>query len=372
MKRLLSLVTILCLLAALMPASASIYDPGASTMYVKTSDGKSLNMRAEPDANAQVLARIPYGASVTVYTDFVGMVWYHIQYGMFNGYVRTQYLSSHKPKPFVPPTPKPTKKPVVTPPPTPEELMNQQIAAARKLGLVPQGMSTDGNCTWQELDGLLTNAIRLKNKNSSAIRNHVYLSQAEYQAANAGAAFNIVLRGVAAAEMYGALIDMGQSDPSLNHSNDPYIADMAEIEICQQYAGVAASAGSADWRGLPMLDMVITVLDYADGATGKPVMSMDAAHDFFPNHPLTRVDAILGVYSLYNSFYHYLGKVTVTHQRQANLRAEPSMKSAIVGKVDPGAVYDVIAIPKKGWYQIQLPNGTTAYIVGGMVSYASN
>ncbi len=304
-----------------------------------------------------------------MYSDFVGMVWYHVQYGMYNGYVRTQYLSSHKPKPFVPPTPKPTKKPVVTPPPSPEELISREIAAARKLGLVPQGMTAEGNCTWQELDGLLTSAIRLKTKNPSAMRNHVYLTLADYQASNAGAAYNIVLRGVAAAEMYGALIDMGESDPMLNHSNDPYLADAADVETCQQYAGVTSLPGSADWRGLPMLNMVITILDHADGASKKPVLSLDTGHDFFPSHPLTRMDAILAVYRLYNSFYHFLGKVTITHERQANLRAQPSMSAAIVGKVDPGAVYDVVAIPKKGWYQIQLPSGSTAYIAAGMVAY---
>lgn len=372
MKRLLSLLTVLCLMIALMPVSASIYDPGSSTMYVKTSDGKKLNLRAEPDVNAQVLTKIPYGAQVLVYTDFVGMVWYHVQYGMYNGYVRTQFLTSHKPKPFVTPTPKSTKKPVVTPPPTPEEMVQQELSSARKLGLIPQGMTTEGNCTWQELDGLLTNLIRLKTKSSGAARNRVYLSRAQYEAANAGAPYNIVLRGVAAAEMYGALIDMGESDPGYNHSHDPFIADVADIEVCQQYAGIAAVPGSADWRALPMIDMVITILDHMDSASGKPVLSLDSAHDFFPTHPLTRQDAILAIYRLYNAFYHYLGKVTVTHQRQANLRAEPSMSAAIVGKVDPGDVFDVIAIPKKGWYQIQLPNGSTAFIVGGMVSYAMN
>jgi hypothetical protein len=233
-------------------------------------------------------------------------------------------------------------------------------------------MQAEGNCTWQELDGLITNAIRLKNKNPAAIRNHVYLTLADYQAANAGAQFNIVMRGVAAAEMYGALIDMGEMNPMASHANDPYIADAGNIDLCQQYAGVDLDPGSADWRALPMLDMVTVILDHVSGVSGKPVMTIDADHDFLATHALTRADAILAVSRLYHSLHTGIGMVTVTHYRQANLRAQPSMKAAIVGKVDPGAVYEVIDIPKEGWFHIQLPNGTTAYIAAGMVSFMMN
>jgi uncharacterized protein YgiM (DUF1202 family) len=48
------------------------------------------------------------------------------------------------------------------------------------------------------------------------------------------------------------------------------------------------------------------------------------------------------------------------------------MKAAIVGKADPGNVYEVVGIPADGWYQIMLPNGTTAYIAAGMVSFTMN
>ncbi|MDD3572112.1 MAG: SH3 domain-containing protein [Eubacteriales bacterium] len=376
MKRVFSLLTAVFLLAAMLPAAASIYDPDAIIMYVITPDGNKLNMREEPDPNARVLTKIPYGAEVTVYSDILGMVWYHIQYGMFNGYVKTEFLTDRPPRPFITPTPKPTAKPTPKPTPTatpsPAELIAREIEAARSLGLVPQGMVSEGNVTWQELDGLLTNAVRLKSKNPAAIRSHVYLTLEEYQAANAGAQFNIVLRGVAAAEMYGALIDMGEEDPRLNHSHDPYIADAADITKAQEYAGVVSTAGSADWRQLSLLDMVIAVLDHADTTSGNPVMDIDAEHLFFPTHPLTRAEAILGVYRLYRSFHTGIGTVLVTHIRQANLRAEPSMKAAIIGKADPGNVYEVVGIPANGWYQIMLPNGSTAYIAAGMVSFTMN
>ena len=376
MKRVLGLLAVFCLLlSALVPAQASIYDPDASVMYVRTPDGKNLNLREEPDANARILAKIPYGSQLLVYSDFIGL-WVHVQFGMYNGFVKPEFLTDYPPSPYDPPTPKPTAKPTPRPTPTaspsPEELIAREIAAARSLGLVPQGMKSEGNCTWQEMDGLLTNAIRLKSKNPAAIRNHVYLTLADYQAASAGAQFNLVLRGVAAAEMFGALIDMGENDPVGQHANDPYIADAADIELCQQYAGIDLAPGSGDWRAIPMLDMVITVLDHVDGASGKPVMTIDFEHYFFATNALTRAEAILGVYRLYHSFHTGIGMVTVTHYRQANLRANPSMKAAIVGKVDPGAVYEVIDIPKEGWFHIQMPNGSTAYIAAGMVSFRMN
>ena len=370
MKKAISLLVALILLASLLSVNASINVP-STAMYVKTANGKTLNLRESPDANAKVIAKIPYAAEVRVYSDFVGMVWYHVQYGMYNGYVKTEFLSDKKPKPFVTPTPKPTVKPAPTKTPSPEEQTAAEIAAAKALGLVPQGMASEGNVTWQELDQLLTNAIHLKNKDSKAVRSHVYLTLGEYQAANAGFDFNIVLRGVAAAELYGALIDMGENDPAFNHSHDPFVADSAAIALCQEHAGISSSA-AGDWRSLPMLDMVLTILDNVDTVSGKPVMALDADHEFLPNNPLTRTEIIQAVYRLYNSFYHFLGKVTVTHTRQANLRAQPSMDAAIVGKVNPGEVYDVVSIPKTSWYEIQLHNGKTAYIVAGMVAFEMN
>ena len=48
------------------------------------------------------------------------------------------------------------------------------------------------------------------------------------------------------------------------------------------------------------------------------------------------------------------------------------MKAAIVGKADPGNVYEMVGIPASGWFQIMLPNGTTVYIAAGMVSFRMN
>ena len=235
MKRILSLMTLLALLLGLLPASASIYDPNSGSMFIKTANGKSVNMREEPSTDAKVITSIPYGRSVVVYSGFVSGQWSHVQYGMFNGYVMTRFLTGEKPAPFTPPTPKPTPRPTATP--SPEQRRANEIKEAQKLGIVPQGMKTDGIATWDDLNNLLTNVVRLKTKNPAAQRTHVYLTREEYEASGAGAQYNIVLRGVAAAELYGVLLDIDDNKHSLNLTNDPYIADYADIQLAQQYAG---------------------------------------------------------------------------------------------------------------------------------------
>lgn len=370
MKKPMSLVLILAIVLTIgTSALASMYNPDGYVMYVKTGNGLKLNLRESPDADARIIGKIPYGEAVSVYPQFLSDKWSHVQYSMLNGYVMKSFLVSKLPKPYVAPTAKPTPKPTVAPQIKPEDLLQQELNAARTLGLVPVGMIDAGNVTWGELDELLASAIRIKNKNMSAQRVHVYLSRSEYQNANCGAAFDVVLRGVAAAEMYGALMDMGESNPAFNHSNDPFIADVTDIALCQEYAGRASGYDAADWRTIPLITMVTTIIDNADTLSGLHVLSLDHEHDFLPNNPLTRTDAILAVYRLYRSFNTQLGTVTVVHQRQANLRAAPSMQAEIIGKADPGSVYGVIKIEAHGWYQIVLSNGKTAYIAAGMVSF---
>lgn len=408
MRRLLAAALLLAVLAGLMNVSASIYDPNALTMYVKTADGKPAVLREKPNAKGKELAKIPYGAKILVYSDFVSMEWSHVQYEMFNGFIPNKLIVEKKPKPFHPPTPKPappTRKPVapthkpvkpthkpVTPTrrpgptpvpvptrkptplptriPSPRDLRAAEILAARKLGLVPPGMKADGTATWDDLNTLLTNVIRLKNGNSLAQRSHVYLNLEEYLAGGAGAQFNFVLRGVAAAEIYGALMDMGIPDPAANHSNDPFIADAQEAFTTQQYAGRDVPYTPDDWRTKDLLSMIITVMDYTDASTGKGVMEMDDSHLFRPNQPLTQEDAILAAYRLYHSYSAYVGTVLVTHGRDVNLRAKPSMNADILGTTAPGTTYPVVAIEKGGWYKIQLPDSRTCYIAAGMVAFS--
>ena len=85
--------------------------PGASastTMYVYTSNGKSLNLRDYPSTDGNVIAAIPFGAQVTVDTGFVGSSWSHIQYNGTYGYCMSRYLNDNKPNPNPNPTSAPT------------------------------------------------------------------------------------------------------------------------------------------------------------------------------------------------------------------------------------------------------------------------
>jgi len=63
-------------------------DPWQAT--VRTSGG-NLNLRARPDDEAAVIARIPNGASVTVYGR--DEEWYVVRYGDYVGYVDSRFIS---------------------------------------------------------------------------------------------------------------------------------------------------------------------------------------------------------------------------------------------------------------------------------------
>ena len=64
--------------------------------YVYTSNGKTLNMRAEANKNARVIVKIPYGDEFRV-TETLGSGWsYGRWYGQY-GYVMTRYLVKDKP-----------------------------------------------------------------------------------------------------------------------------------------------------------------------------------------------------------------------------------------------------------------------------------
>ena len=82
----------------------------SSTMYVYTSNGKSLNMRDYPSMDGNVITSIPYGAKVSVDYDFVGSSWVSVTYKSTTGYCMSRYLSTTKPNPG----PSPTKKPTPT------------------------------------------------------------------------------------------------------------------------------------------------------------------------------------------------------------------------------------------------------------------
>ncbi len=88
-----------------------VLSPGASastTMYVYTSNGKSLNLRDYPSTDGNVIATIPFGAKVTVDTGFVGSSWSSVQYKGYSGYCMSRYLTDNKPSPGPTPTAAPS------------------------------------------------------------------------------------------------------------------------------------------------------------------------------------------------------------------------------------------------------------------------
>jgi N-acetylmuramoyl-L-alanine amidase len=63
-------------------------DPWQGT--VRTGGG-NLNLRSRPEAEAYVVARIPDGATVTVYGAYNG--WYVVRYGNQTGYAASQFIT---------------------------------------------------------------------------------------------------------------------------------------------------------------------------------------------------------------------------------------------------------------------------------------
>ena len=105
-KRVLSMFIAAMLLVTLMvpafTASAMI-----GPQYVKTSNGKALNMRFGPSKDFDIVIKIPYGAQVSSY-EYYDNNWAYVTYNGYSGYAMSRYFSSTKPSKV---TPQPTAKP---------------------------------------------------------------------------------------------------------------------------------------------------------------------------------------------------------------------------------------------------------------------
>ncbi|MBQ6173778.1 MAG: SH3 domain-containing protein [Clostridia bacterium] len=111
MKRIVTLLLAVLMLAALIPASLAEegyksdeeimgIDPAEwpKTMYVRTAKGGNLNVRSEPITGSNVIGQLEFGAKVTVLSPvIVNTDWSAIQYKGGTGYVYTRYLSTTKP-----------------------------------------------------------------------------------------------------------------------------------------------------------------------------------------------------------------------------------------------------------------------------------
>lgn len=136
---------ILCVMLAVMTLTLCIapalainirgVNPG-DTLYVKTSGG-TLNLRAEPYAKADKLAKIPYGHSVVAldkYENGYLYVSYNSGKKHYEGWVDIKYLDASKPQPK--PTSKPDPKPTAKPDPEKETVASLNF---RSYKLIPEG-----------------------------------------------------------------------------------------------------------------------------------------------------------------------------------------------------------------------------------------
>lgn len=61
-------------------------------VYVNTPNNGTVNMRAEPNRSARILARIPYLTKLDA--TIVDSTWYQVSYNGKSGYVMSEFLTS--------------------------------------------------------------------------------------------------------------------------------------------------------------------------------------------------------------------------------------------------------------------------------------
>lgn len=72
MKKILAAILILTLVAASVAAALADTPRGTSIMYVKTANGKPVNVRSGPGKNYDVIGSAPYGHSVLTDWSYAG------------------------------------------------------------------------------------------------------------------------------------------------------------------------------------------------------------------------------------------------------------------------------------------------------------
>ena len=100
MKRMLTMVAALVLVLCTFVTGAM----ADTTMYVRTGNGKTLNVRSEPNTGDNVIYRFQYGQEVIV-AYHLGNGWSCVRLaGAFDqdGYVMTKFLVNEKPGKYVP------------------------------------------------------------------------------------------------------------------------------------------------------------------------------------------------------------------------------------------------------------------------------
>lgn len=99
-------VALIAVLALSLCASALATAWGTSIMYVKTENGKSVNVRSSPEIADNIIGSAAYGAEVLTDWSYAGNDgWTKVVWGsMGDGYIMSRFLSDTKPGPA--PTPK--------------------------------------------------------------------------------------------------------------------------------------------------------------------------------------------------------------------------------------------------------------------------
>ena len=65
------------------------------SVFVKTDNHGTLNLRATPSTNGNILARIPYGTEVPA--EKIDDIWAKVRYDGKEGYVMHKFLSTEEP-----------------------------------------------------------------------------------------------------------------------------------------------------------------------------------------------------------------------------------------------------------------------------------
>lgn len=97
LKKMFALVLILALVSVTVPSFATAY--GTSIMYVKTENGKPVNVRSAPYKGDNVIGSVPYGNSVLVDWSYAGNDgWTRVVWGSLgDGYIMSRFLVDYYP-----------------------------------------------------------------------------------------------------------------------------------------------------------------------------------------------------------------------------------------------------------------------------------
>ena len=107
---------LLCLMASLALPALADTPWGTSIMYVKTANGKPVNVRSAPYKGDNVIGSAPYGHEVLVDWSYAGNDgWTKVVWGsMGDGYIMSQFLVNEKPGPAPSPSQKDKEKEAAT------------------------------------------------------------------------------------------------------------------------------------------------------------------------------------------------------------------------------------------------------------------